>query len=44
VYTSHTTVYRNGGGGGGSSWLLPAFLGYYAGGGCNRDRHAQEKS
>jgi hypothetical protein len=36
-----TTVVNSGGGyasNGGSSmsWLLPAFLGYYAGGGCNR--------
>lgn len=35
-----TTVVNNGGGG--SSWLLPAFLGYAAGGGCNRDRRTQE--
>lgn len=33
VVNNNTTVV---GGGGGGSWFIPAFLGYYAAGGCNR--------
>lgn len=47
---SHTTIVQqrttvvNGGGGGMSGSILPwLFLGYYAGGGCNRDRQAERQ-
>lgn len=43
VYVHRTTVVNGGGSSGGGSILPWLFLGYYAGGGCNRDRQAERQ-